>query len=80
MRIVVPELTWIHGYFRPELLHLQETCDGKPRLADRGDQHTVLSVAVCGAWLSTMPTDEEVAPRDRCVECSDLAGRIGGIV
>lgn len=77
MRIVVPELVWIHGYFQPETLHLQETCDGKPRLADRGDQHGVLPVAVCGAWLSATPV--HIATHERCVECSDVAGQLDGI-
>lgn len=79
MKIVVPDLKWIRGYFRPEQAHLQETCDGKPRLADRGDQFGMVPVAVCGAWLGTQVVDPETAGT-RCVECADRASRIGGIV
>ncbi|CRK60513.1 hypothetical protein [Alloactinosynnema sp. L-07] len=79
MKIVLTNLRWFQGYFRSVVAHLQETCDGLPRLVDRGDQHRMVSVAVCGVWLS----DNAVGPDSavvRCEECRDAASRIGGIV
>lgn len=77
MRIVNPELTWTPDYSRPERVHLQETCDGQPRLLDRGEQDGMVPVAVCRAWLANASVKTNTAVGERCPACADVAARIG---
>lgn len=80
MKVLVAGVTWARGYFRPELVHVMETCDGVPRAVDFRE-HGTLAVAVCrqplGSDLVKVPRTD---PDERCPLCRDIADRLQGIV
>lgn len=81
MNVLVPNVTWVRGYFRPERVHMMETCDGKPRTAYFGDKYGTLVVAACGHPLgSTAAKNPGSAPDMLCSPCRRIADRLGGIV
>lgn len=80
MNVLVPNVTWVRGYFRPERVHMMETCDGKPRTADFGDRYGMLVVAVCGNPLGSTAVDSpNVALDELCSACRDIADQLGGL-
>lgn len=58
----------VRGLVDPEEVHIQETCDGEPRVYYTGTD--TVPLAVCGTWVQATPataTGEDVAAT--CGEC-----------
>lgn len=70
-RTLVFDVSWMPDRYG-RALHIQQTCDGVPRLCctDEGD----VLLAVCGAWLSGVSGRDARVSTARCERCCDLAG------
>lgn len=77
--VVVPPVVWVQDYFRPERVHMRETCDGLPRMADT--DYGRIGLAACSDWLGdTVVADPEAPGLARCDRCAEIVARLGGIV
>lgn len=81
MRVLVPPVRWARDYFRPERVHMRETCDGLPRAIDT--DYGRMGVGVCGAWLDDMAVHDamfESATVHKCALCGAIADQLGGLI
>lgn len=72
MHVITPTMTWAPGMHRPDRVHMQETCDGRPRTLTVDSDP--VKVAVCRAWLA------DTSPFEVRAACEGVATQLGQVV